>query len=155
LPIVTTIFMTMLGICVWPLPYLNIVMPSLAFIALFYWSAHRPDLFSSSFAFFIGLLTDLVGGGPVGVSALLFTAAHQIIWRQRGMFAGHSFFLLWGGFALAATFMMIAQWILIALYNWHFVPIFPALTQTLLSIALFPLPCWILIQFQRSITSPG
>ncbi len=152
-PIAVTLVMTLLSVAAWPLPNLGGVMPPLAFIALFYWSAHRPDLFPSAAAFFIGLLNDVVNDVPLGVSAFLFTMAHQILWRQRRFFAGHSFIILWSGFALASCLLMLSQWGLVALVNWTAPPFSPVFVQTLLGIALFPLPCWVLIQLQRRLLS--
>jgi rod shape-determining protein MreD len=149
-PSVVTLFMTLLSAIVWPIPYLGSVMPPLAFIGLYYWSSHRPDLFPSGVAFGIGILNDIINGFPIGVSALLFTVAHQIILRQRRIFAGHSFFMLWSGFALTSAALMITEWILIALVSWQIVPFLPVLIQTVLAIVIFPLPCWILIRLQRT-----
>jgi rod shape-determining protein MreD len=153
MPSATALFLALLGVSAWPLPHLGPVMPPLAFIALFYWAAHRPDLFPPIVAFFLGLLNDFINGGPLGLSALLFTVAHQIIWRQRGLFAGHSFFILWLGFALAAALLMLAQWVLMGLLTWQPAPPVPILVQTILAILLFPLPCWIFIQLQRTVLS--
>ncbi|MDD4615596.1 MAG: rod shape-determining protein MreD [Alphaproteobacteria bacterium] len=156
LPLASTLFMTLLGSGAWPIPYLGTVMPPLAFIALFYWSAHRPDLFSPSAAFGIGILNDLVGGGAMlGTSALLFTVAHQIIFQQRSVFAGRSFLMLWTGYCIAATVLMLLQWTMQGFLEWRFVPILPVLTQAVLGIVLFPLPCWILIRLQRFTASPS
>jgi rod shape-determining protein MreD len=153
MPSALALLMTLFSVVVWPLPYLGPVMPPLAFIALYYWSTHRPDLFPSGVAFAIGLLNDLINGLPIGVSALLFLVAQQIILRHRRFFAGHSFFMLWSGFALAASILMIAQWVLIGLISWQITPFLPVLIQTVLSIVLFPLPCWILIHLQRAALS--
>jgi len=153
MPSVIALFMTLLSVIVWPLPYVGSIMPPLAFIALYYWSTHRPDLFPSSVAFLLGFLNDIINDFPVGVSALLFTVAHQIILRQRRVFAGHSFFMLWAGFALAATALMIGEWVLIALVRWQITPFLPVLMQTVLAIVIFPLPCWILIHLQRATLS--
>jgi rod shape-determining protein MreD len=153
MPTAVALLMTILSVIVWPLPYLGPVMPPLAFIALYYWSTHRPDLFPSSVAFILGLLNDIIHDLPMGISALLFTLAHQLMWRQRRFFAGHSFFMLWSGFALAATVMMIATWVLIALVRWQPAPFLPVLIQTVLAIVLFPLPCWIFIRLQRTLLS--
>ncbi len=150
MPSAVALLMTLLSVIVWPLPYLGPVMPPLAFIALYYWSTHRPDLFPSGIAFLIGLLNDIINGLPMGVSALLFIVAHQIILRQRRFFAGHSFLMLWSGFALAASAMMVLEWILIALVSWQIIPFMPVLMQTVLAIAIFPVPCWLLIRLQRA-----
>lgn len=150
MPSAFTLLMTLLSVIVWPLPYLGPVMPPLAFIALYYWSTHRPDLFPTGVAFAIGVLNDIINDLPIGISALLFTLAHEIILRQRRFFAGHSFFMLWSGFAIAATVLMICEWILIALVRWQVAPFLPVLMQTVLAIVIFPLPCWIMIRLQRA-----
>ena len=153
LPLFSALLMTLLAVCAAPFPYLESVMPPLGFIALFYWSAHRPDLFPPAFAFATGLLSDIINGGPLGLSALLFTVAQQGIWRQRSLFAGHSFFMLWSGFSLIITLLIFTQWLLIGLLNWHIAPFLPVLVQMILAIIFFPLPCWLFIQIQRSALS--
>jgi rod shape-determining protein MreD len=150
MPSAVTLLMTLLTAIVWPLPYLGSVMPPWAFIGLYYWASHRPDLFPVGVAFVIGILNDIINGFPIGVSALLFTVAHQIILRQRRFFAGHSFFMLWFGFALTATVLMIIEWTVIITVDWQIVPFLPVLIQTILAIVIFPLPCWILIRLQRA-----
>jgi rod shape-determining protein MreD len=104
-------------------------------------------------AFLVGLLNDALHMLPLGLSALLFVAAHQLVWRQRRFFAGHSFFMLWWGFALTTVVVMLASWLLQMFLRWQAIPFSPVLWQTLLAIALFPLPCWILMRLQRTILS--
>lgn len=153
MPAAVSFMMALFSIMAWPIPYLGPVMPPLAFIALYYWSTYRPDLLPPSIAFLLGVLNDIINGLPMGVSALLFTIAQQIILRQRRFFSGHSFFMLWSGFALAASVMMIAEWIVIGLVRWQTVPFLPVLMQTVIAIIVFPLPCWILIRLQRGLLS--
>jgi hypothetical protein len=50
---------------------------------------------------------------------------------------------------MAATALMILEWILITLVRWQPIPFLPVLIQTVLAITIFPLPCWILIRLQR------
>jgi rod shape-determining protein MreD len=154
LPALSTLLLTVLSGSAGPFPYLESVMPPLGFMALFYWAAHRPDLFPPAIAFAAGLLSDIINGGPLGLSALLFTAAHQIIWRQRSLFAGHSFVMLWSGFSLIATIFIFSQWILTGLLDWQLARFLPVFMQAILAIILFPLLCWLFIQIQRITTSP-
>ena len=149
MPAAVSLLMTLASVIVWPLPYLGAVMPPLAFIALYYWTSHRPDLFPAGIAFLLGILTDVINDLPLGVSALLFVLARQIILQQRRFFAGHSFFMLWSGFALLSTAMMLMEWILVDLMRWQLMPFLPVLVQTVLSILIFPLPCWLLIRLQK------
>jgi rod shape-determining protein MreD len=150
MPSFAALLMTLLSVVVWPLPHLGPVMPPLAFMALYYWTTHRPDLFPSGIAFITGFLNDVINGLPMGISALLFLVAHYLILRHRRFFAGHSFLMLWSGFALASAGLMAAQWILTSLVGWRISPFLPVLIQTVLAIFVFPLPCWILIRLQRA-----
>lgn len=155
MPAATSVLMTLLSIMVWPLPYLGPVMPPLGFMALYYWACHRPDLFTPGMAFVLGLLNDLVHGLPPGVSAFLFTLAHQVIYRFRRLFAGHAFHFLWAGYTAAAFLLMLCEWTFVSLVGWRFVPVFPVLLQTLLGVLVFPLPCWVLIRLQRAVLASG
>ncbi len=102
---------TLLSVVTWPLPHLGAVAPPLGLIALYYWTSHRPDLFRPGMAFLIGLLSDVINFLPLGLSALLFVAAHQMIFHQRRFFAGHSFFMMWSGFILTVLAVMLSEWL--------------------------------------------
>jgi rod shape-determining protein MreD len=149
LPLVTALVCALLGSIVWPLPYLGAVAPPLALMTIYYWALHRPDLFRPGMAFAIGLLNDIVNFLPIGLSALLFVVAHQIVFRQRRYFVGHSFFMMWAGFILTVCGVMSLQWLLLNLIRWQIYPVIPVVMQAAFAVALFPLPCWLLIALQR------
>ncbi len=153
LPCATAIAFVLLGAMVWPLPYFGEVAPPLALIAVYYWAIHRPDLFRPGMVFLIGLLNDVLHYLPLGLSALLFVAAHQFVFSQRRFFAGHSFYMMWWGFALTVLITMFAQWALLDLFHWQIIPLMPVFLQALLAIVIFPLPCWVLIRLQRAALS--
>jgi rod shape-determining protein MreD len=152
LPFVSAFVCVLLGVMTWPLPSFGMIAPPLALIAVYYWSIHRPDLFGPGLAFVIGLLHDVVHYLPIGLSALLFVAAHQIIFHQRRFFTGHSFFVMWWGFALTCVMVQMAGWLLHSLVNWQILPPLPIIAQTGLAVAAFPLLCWIFIHIQRATT---
>ncbi len=149
LPFATALACTLLGVVAWPLPWLGPIAPPLALMAVYYWAVHRPDLFRPGMAFVIGLINDVVNYLPLGVSALLFVALHQVVLRRRRFFAGHSFLMLWCGFALAVLAVQLAAWVLITLVQWRAAPAMPLAMQTALAILVFPFPCWLLIRVQR------
>lgn len=149
LPLLSVIACALLGSIVWPLPYLGAVAPPLALMAIYYWALHRPDLFRPSMAFAIGLLHDVVNFLPLGLSALLFVVAHQLIYRYRRFFVGHSFFMMWSGFILTVVGTMFLQWLSLCFVRWQMFPVTPVLMQAVFAIVFFPLPCWLLITLQR------
>lgn len=150
LPFTTTLLCVLLGAAAWPVPHLGTIAPPLALMAVYYWSIHRPDLFRPWMAFVVGLGNDTIQFLPLGLSALLFVAAHQVIFRQRRFFAGHSFFMLWTGFALTVIAVTAAEWVIQQLLAWQITPVIPVALQTMLAIVFFPLPCWLLIRLQRA-----
>lgn len=151
LPFVTALLFVLISATAWPLPYFGQVAPPFALVAIYYWAIHRPDLFGPGMAFFIGLLNDFVHFLPPGLSALIFVAVYQFVLRQRRFFTGHSFFMMWWGFALSMVFATLAEWLLQMLIRWQSIPFGPVFLQALLAIIIFPLPCWILIRLQRGI----
>ncbi|MDX2027933.1 MAG: rod shape-determining protein MreD [Alphaproteobacteria bacterium] len=155
LPFITALLGVLLGVLAWPLPHLGAVAPPFALMMVYYWAIHRPDLFRPWMAFLIGFLNDIVHSLPLGLSALLFVAAHQVIFRQRRFFVGHSFSMIWWGFALTVFLVTLAAWILQNLIAWTFLPVLPAVMQCVLAIVLFPLPCWLLIRLQRAAFPQG
>ena len=150
-PLLIAVLFTLAGVVPWPLPYIGPVVPSLSLIAIYYWTTHRPDVFGSAAVCMLGLLQDAINFQPLGLSALIFVVIHQLIISQRRFFVGHSFFMLWSGFSLTMLTTMMAHWIILSLYNWQWITFMPVLLQALLTIALFPLPAWVLIQLQRVI----
>lgn len=150
LPVMTAVVAVLLGAIVWPLPHLGSVAPPLALMTVYYWSLHRPDLFRPSMAFGIGLLNDVIHFLPLGLSAVLFVMVHQIIFRQRRFFIGHSFLMMWSGFILTVLGVLFLQGLALSLVHWHVVPVLPVIMQLLFAIVSFPLPCWVLIVVQRA-----
>lgn len=154
-PCATALVFALLGAGKWPLPYFGEVAPPLALIAVYYWAIHRPDLFGPGTAFLIGLLNDVLHFLPLGLSALLFVGAHQFVFSQRRFFAGHSFYMMWWGFALMILIVMFIEWALLGLFRWQVIPFSPVFLQAVLAIVIFPLPCWLLIRLQRAALSAG
>lgn len=153
LPVATTLLCCLFGVVAWPLPYLGTVSPPLALMAVYYWTIHRPDLFGTAAAFLIGLLNDLLNDLPPGLSAFLFVATHEIIYRQRRFIAGHSFFMTWSGFAATTLICFFLEWLMLQMIHWQGIPLLPIFMQAILAIVFFPLPCWLFIWLQRTALS--
>ena len=154
-PFIVTLVFVLLGVIVWPLPRFGEVAPPLALMGVYYWAIHRPDLFRPGMAFLIGLLNDALHLLPLGLSALIFVGAHQLVFSQRRFFAGHSFFMMWWGFALTVLLALFTEWSFLSVIRWEMIPFLPVFLQVVLAIVIFPLPCWLLIRLQRAALSTG
>src|SRR5438067_5628126 len=64
--------------------------PLLALIPIYFWCLVRPDLMSPAATLVIGVLQDIMAGGPPGVWTLSFVVTYAVVGRQRDSFAGLS-----------------------------------------------------------------
>jgi rod shape-determining protein MreD len=78
----------------------DVPMPWLPLLPVFFWGLLRPNLPRVGAAFAVGLLQDLVSGGPLGVWALAYLVAFAVVAPQRDALAGQSPGAVWIGFAL-------------------------------------------------------
>lgn len=149
LPLLSSLVLGLIGLTPLGLPHLELVAPSLALMAIFYWSIFRADLMTMAGAFLIGLILDLLSGGPVGLNAMMLLLAHQLGVSQRRVFLGSSFLVNWVAFALVVSAVTFAGWAMISLLNWTLLPVPPRLAQWALSLACYPPVYWLLSRIER------
>lgn len=118
----------------------------LVFMPLYFWAMVRPDLMTPFWAFVLGILQDLLSGGPAGVWAAAFLAAYFLIDRQRDMLAGLSGIAALAGFAVASLTACLTAYFIVAIYYWHLPPAQPMLLQLAMTV-LFYIPGVILLGF--------
>lgn len=121
------------------LPLIGPVLPSFGLMGVFFWSVFRPDLMPYWLAFLIGLLMDILAGGPPGLNALLLLAAQAFCASQRRVLVGRTFPILWAGFALVAIAVGAISWLINCIYLAQFLMPFTILMEVGITIALFPL----------------
>ncbi len=120
--------------------------PMYALMPVYYWCLVRPDLMSPGWAFAIGVVFDVLSGGPPGIWAASFVATYAAIDRQRDAFAGLSG---WGailGFATAALIACTAHYMIFSLYWWRLLPVSGSIklfaVTSLIYIVVVPLLGW-------------
>lgn len=139
LPGVLTLLLVLMGAVPIGAPLIGPVLPAFGLIAVFVFSIHRPDLMPHWLAFLIGLVQDLVIGGPLGLNALLLLAVQGLCSSQRRFLAGKPFWLVWMGFVLVSIPAALAQWLIACAYLMALLPIRDTLMQATVTLALFPL----------------
>jgi rod shape-determining protein MreD len=94
---------------------LDVPMPWLPLLPVFFWGLLRPDLMRAVAAFAVGMFQDFVSGGPLGIWALTYLIAFAAVASQRDALAGQSASAVWIGFALfvllAAIVAYAAGWV--------------------------------------------
>ena len=121
--------------------------PMYALMPLYYWCLVRPDLMSPGWALLIGIVHDVLSGGPPGIWAASFVTTYAVIDKQRDAFAGLSG---WGailGFATATLVACTAHYAIFSLYWWRLLPVSGSIKQfavtALLYTVVLPLLGWI------------
>lgn len=122
-----------------PVSFLGGVLPPPLFVLmpLYFWALVRPDLMPPAAVFALGILQDLLSGGPPGIWAASFIATYTIIDRQRDSFAGLSGWAAIMGFAVAALIASLCAYLLAALYFLKFPAVLPVLASWIVSLFLY------------------
>lgn len=109
--------------------------PLLGLMPIYFWCLVRPDLMPPFWALIIGLLEDVLSGGPPGIWAVSYIVTYAAIDRQRDAFAGLSGFGAILGFATAAAVSCATAYVVVALYYWRVPPLAPVMGE--LAMTLF------------------
>ena len=92
--------------------------PLFGLVPVYFWCLVRPDLMTPAAVFVIGIVEDMMAGGPPGVWTLAFVVTYGVIDRQRDSFAGLAGLGAVLGFATAALITcVVAYAITAALYS--------------------------------------
>lgn len=128
--------------------------PLLALMPVYFWCLVRPDLMPPVLAFTIGVLEDLVSGGPPGVWAASFVAAYALIDRQRDTFAGLSGVGAILGFAVAMLTASGTAYVIVSIYFGHMPPVAPLIVEIAMSVLFYIPVVMILGVLHRRIVGP-
>lgn len=138
-PAAVTLALVLLAAVPLHVPGLARIMPLLALIGVYHWTAYRPDLMTVPVVFTIGLFQDIVGGGPLGLYAAVFLLVHGGIVSQARFFVGKGFVVLWFGFALMSAAAAVIAWVVMVLFNTALMDPWAPLYQYLLTLGVFPI----------------
>ena len=107
-------------------------------IAVFYWAIYRPTIMPSIAVFVIGLLIDILGGGALGLNAIIFVLVHWGMSSQRAFLLAQPFPMIWLVFAVVSFAIITAQWLLLGLFQLQWIAIHEISPQYIGAIAAFP-----------------
>jgi rod shape-determining protein MreD len=123
---VVPVFLGVLGVLVANLPVSVfgglVPSPLLALMPVYFWTLVRPDLMPPVAVFGIGVLEDLLSGGPPGIWAASFVVCYALIDRERDTFAGLSGVGAVLGFAAAMSATAATAYAIVSVYYWRFPP---------------------------------
>jgi rod shape-determining protein MreD len=154
-PFVLTLMLSLAPTMPFRMPRDISVVPDLSLMAVFYWTIYRPDLLPMPAVFAIGLIQDIVTGGPIGVTPLILVGAYGMLLNQRRVFLGKPFMQTWWGFLIVATAACVVKFLVACLQASAFVPVQQAGLQYFSTLLLFPLIVWLLVAAHRQFLPEG
>ena len=111
----------------------------------------RPDLIPYFVVFGLGILQDAISGAPFGLHAIVYLVVRALVVNQRRFIIGKPFWVFWVAFGLVSFIAGLLSWCLASLYRGALLPTDAPLIALIMTVTLFPLIAWILLQVQRKI----
>ncbi len=128
--------------------------PLLSLMVVYFWCLVRPDLMSPGWAFMIGLMEDILSGGPPGVWAASYVATYAVIDRQRDAFAGLSGLGAILGFATAALIACGTAYVVMNFYYWRLLPLSPVVSEFAMTAVCYVPAVYLLGAVHRHLVGP-
>ncbi len=147
-PTVVSLFLILAAMLPYGLPKSSLAAPVLAMISVYYWSVFRPELMPAGAAFLIGLMVDVLSGGPPGLNALVLILVHWAASGQRRALAGKSFAVGWLGYLLIAAGAAVINWFVASVFHTTAIESVPLLVSHAIGTAAYPLVAIFLARMQ-------
>ena len=153
IPFTLSVFLILFAVLPYGLPKSSLAAPILALISVYYWSLFRPELMPAGAAFLLGLMVDILSGGPPGLNALVLIMVNWAASGQRRALAGKSFAVGWLGYLLIAAGAAGTNWFMASLFHATFIEPVPLLVSHAVGTAVYPLVA-VLLARAHTLTSP-
>jgi rod shape-determining protein MreD len=137
-PSLMTLALIIVGTVPLRLPEFATIIPAFALMAVYYWTLYRADLMPAPGVFGLGLFQDILGGGPLGVSAFVFLAVHGIALTQRRVLMRRPFAVGWFGFVGVALIGFVLNWLMMTMVHLTLFDPLAATVQYIMTVMLYP-----------------
>lgn len=148
-PFAFTVVLLILGLVRLRLPYLPPLSVGLVLVSVYYWAVHRPSALPAPAVFGLGLMADVLGGGLLGVNALVLLVVHGATLAVRHWLVGATFAVVWWGFAIVATAALLLTWAITWLMSGVVADLSPGVSGTLFAVFVYALLAAFFAQTQR------
>lgn len=130
------------------------LLPAAALACVFFWSVFRPGSMSPPIVFLLGVLSDLLGLSPPGISVLILLVTHGLAVRMRRVLAQQGFLVVWLVFVVVAGGAAALGWAMTSLLMVRLLPGNAALFQFGLTAGLYPMLATVFTWTHRGLADP-
>ncbi len=125
--------------------------PLIPLIVVYFWSIYSPGYLPAIGVFFIGLMQDLLSGGPLGLWSSMYLLVQMLVLSQRSYFHGREQRVVWLGFGVIAALVGAASWLLMSMMSGFFLPVAPLMFQLATTAALYPIVASGFVELHRRV----
>lgn len=150
-PFAITVLLLIVGLVPLRLPYLPPLSVSLVLVSVYYWAVHRPSALPAPVVFFLGVMADLLGGGFLGVNALVLLVAYAGTLALRPWLVGASFAIVWWGFAILSAGALLLTWVITWILAGAAAELSPGVSGTVFAVGAYPLLATLFARTQRAL----
>lgn len=125
-----------------------------ALACVFFWSLFRPGSMAPPVVFLLGLLCDLLGLAPPGVSVLILLVAHGLAVKWGLALVEQGFLRVWLVFVTVAAGASMLDWAATSLLSLRVMPADAALLQFGLTAGLYPALAALFTWAHRGLANP-
>jgi rod shape-determining protein MreD len=119
------------------------LLPPLILHAAFFWAIFRPDVLPGWAIFFLGIITDILMGLPMGVCAMTALMGYAIARSQGHGWIRLPFTGMWLRFCLWLTALTMWLELVLTIYHQTWFPPMPLVTQALVGMIIYPPLHWL------------
>ncbi len=155
LPALSVLFAVLATAVPWGLPGdATFILPMVVVMMVFCWRALPDTVFPPYLALLLGLLTDMMSGGPLGFWALMALIGASVGGRTASLADSQDRNRLWLVWAGVALLIGVLSWLLGSAYFLRWIDPWPIAFGALASILLFPVVLRLLIWIKRGRLRP-
>jgi rod shape-determining protein MreD len=110
-----------------------------------------PSALPAPAVFFLGLMADLLGGGFLGVNALVLLVAYAGTLALRPWLVGASFAIVWWGFAILSAGALMLTWVITWILAGAAPELSPGVSGTVFAVGAYPLLATLFARTQRAL----
>ena len=154
LPLATTAAAVLLLAFPLAIPGQAALQSAVLLLSVYFWSIYRPLSMPPSAAFLLGLLADLLGPQPPGITMLVLLALGGTAVRIRVAVLRQGALVVWLAFALASGVAAFAEWAITSALDLRLEDPRAALLTWGLAAGLYPLIAAALIRLHRGLAAP-
>ncbi len=139
LPFLSCIILVLIMVQSYKISNLTNLMPFLTLIAVYQWAVYAPRTMPPIAVFLIGILQDILSGGPLGMTALFLLIVRFIVVGQGRKLLGQDFLFNWLMFLLITFAYALLNWLIVSLYYDEWQSFLFILGQAIFTAAFFPI----------------